>query len=155
MPACKADNRTWYVSSIASRTTSVSDCMIMKFSDFVKHYEEDVKPRVEYNTCRTKQHMIDSKIMPFFKCMRMCDIAPKDVLRWQNTFIGGHDDEGNEWSQTYLGSINSQLSALFNHAVRFYGLQSNPVKKAKPMGDKKGPEMKFWTKDRMFPRSKG
>lgn len=176
MPAYKADNGTWYMQFYYEQDgkrkhkvkrgfesqrealvwedeflASVSDCMTMKFSDFVKRYEEDVKPRVKYNTWRTKQHMIDNKIMPFFKDMRMCDITPKDVLRWQNTIIGGYDDEENEWSQTYLRTINSQLSALFNHAVRFYGLQSSPVKKTKPMGDKKGPEMKFWTKEQ-YPR---
>ena len=31
-------------------------------------------------------------------------------------------------SPTYLKNINDQLSAIFNHAVRFYGLPENPVR---------------------------
>ena len=39
------------------------------------------------------------------------------------------------------------MSALFNHAVRFYELKSNPVVKAGPLGKGKAEEMLFWTKE--------
>lgn len=35
--------------------------------------------------------------------------------------------------------------AIFNHAVRHYGLPSNPLQKAGRVGEKQGKEMKFWT----------
>ena len=37
------------------------------------------------------------------------------------------------------------LSAILNHAVRHYGLPSNPLQKAGRVGEKQGNEMKFWT----------
>ena len=46
----------------------------------------------------------------------------------------------------YLRSVSSQLSCLFNHAVKYYGLPANPVKKAGHMGTKKSREMLFWTR---------
>ena len=45
---------------------------------------------------------------------------------------------------TYLKSLQSQLSALFNHAIRFYELKSNPVVKAGPLGKGKAEEMIEW-----------
>ena len=46
-----------------------------------------------------------------------------------------------------LKTLQSELSALFNHAVRFYELKSNPVVKAGPLGKGKAEEMLFWTKE--------
>ena len=46
----------------------------------------------------------------------------------------------------FLKTIQNQLSAIFNHAVRFYNLKENPCKKAGSMGKKQNREMLFWTK---------
>mgnify|MGYP000147955386 FL=1 len=54
---------------------------------------------------------------------------------------------GEKYSPVYLRSIHSQLSAIFNHAVKYYGLRENPCKKAGCMGKKKNREMQFWTKE--------
>ena len=43
--------------------------------------------------------------------------------------------------------MQSELSAIFNHAVRFYNLRENPVKKAGTIGKGKADEMDFWTKE--------
>ena len=43
--------------------------------------------------------------------------------------------------------MQSELSAIFNHAVRFYNLRENPVKKAGTIGKGKADEMEFWTKE--------
>ena len=45
----------------------------------------------------------------------------------------------------YLKTIHNQLSAIFNHAVKFYDLPSNPAQKAGNMGKEKSREMLFWT----------
>lgn len=46
-----------------------------------------------------------------------------------------------------MKTIHNQLSAIFNHAVRYYNLKENPCQKAGSMGKKKNREMLFWTKD--------
>ena len=61
--------------------------------------------------------------------------------------LGYRDEKGNGYSATYLKSLNNQLSAIFNHAIRFYGLASNPVAKAGSIGEKNSDEMSFWTKE--------
>ena len=57
------------------------------------------------------------------------------------------DENGMPYAQTYLRTIQNQLSAIFNHACRFYGLTANPSKQAGKMGKAKGKEMLFWTKE--------
>lgn len=54
---------------------------------------------------------------------------------------------GKPYSPTYLRTLNNQLSAIFNHAERYYDLQNNPCSKVVKIGSKKGKEMQFWTKD--------
>ncbi len=51
------------------------------------------------------------------------------------------------YAQTYLNCINNRLTAIFNYAVKCYGLKENPCHKAGSMGKKKADEMLFWTKD--------
>ena len=57
------------------------------------------------------------------------------------------DENGNRYSLVYLKTVHNQLSAIFNHAVRFYDLPTNPAAKAGNMGKEKTREMLYWTKD--------
>lgn len=54
---------------------------------------------------------------------------------------------GEGYSPTYLRSVNNQLTAIINHACRYYGLHPNPSVKTVKMGAKEAKEMQFWTKD--------
>ena len=141
--ATQAEAAAWEADFVAS----VDGTMTMTFEKFCQFYEEDVRPRLKENTWLTKEHIIKTKLMPYFGQMRMNDVTSKDVVTWQNKMLGGYDDAGKPYSQTYLRTINNQLSAIFNHASRFYGLTRNPVHSTIAIGDRKGPEMKFWTKD--------
>jgi len=69
------------------------------------------------------------------------------VIAWQNYMMQSKNDKGEKFSPTYLKTIHNQLSAIFNHAVRFYELSSNPAQKAGNMGKEKTKEMLFWTKE--------
>ena len=40
------------------------------------------------------------------------------------------DENGKPYSPVYLKTVHNQLSAIFNHAVRYYNLRENPCKKA-------------------------
>ncbi len=119
----------------------------MTFAEFVEVYTRDMKPKLKHNTWLTKEHIIRTKILPYFKDKKMCDIYSKDIIQWQNEQITYRDKQGNSYAPTYLKTIQSELSALFNHAVRFYELKSNPVTKAGPLGKTKAEEMLFWTKE--------
>lgn len=119
----------------------------MKFESFVEIYVSDLKQRLKLSTFITKENIIYKKILPYFKDKKMNSITPKDVIKWQNEMMGYRDKNGKGYSQTYLKTIHNQLSAIFNHAVRFYDLTSNPAAKAGNMGDKDGAEIEFWTKE--------
>ena len=120
--------------------------MDMLFTDFVDVYATEIRPRIREHTWLTKKYMIKDKIIPFFGKMRMSEIKPIDVVRWQNQLIDHKDANGKPYSATYLRTINNQLNAIFNHAERYYDLTGNPCRKVTKMGSKKGGEMNFWTK---------
>lgn len=119
----------------------------MTFEDFVKAYTRDMKPKLKHNTWLTKEHILRTKLLPYFKDKKMRDIRPKDIIQWQNEQISYRDEKGKPYAPTYLKTLQSELSALFNHAVRFYELKSNPVVKAGSLGKGKAEEMLFWTKE--------
>ena len=141
--ATKGEALAWETEFLACADGSMS----MPFEAFVKRYSEDVRPRLKLNTWLTKEHIIRTKIVPFFGPKRMCDISPKDVVDWQNKMVGSYDDEGKPYSDTYLRTINNQLSAIFNHAVTYYGLGKSPAAPTIKIGERQGSEMKFWTKE--------
>ncbi len=67
----------------------------------------------------------------------MVDVTVRDIIKWQNMMREYRDSEGKPYSPTYLKSVQAQLSCLFNHAVRFYELPSNPVHRAGALGGRK------------------
>ena len=119
----------------------------MTFASFVEQYTADMKTRIKENTWATKDHIIRTKLLPYFGKLKMCNITAQQIITWQNEMLNHKDESGDKYSPVYLRSVNSQLSAIFNHAVRYYNLRENPCKKAGSMGKKKNREMLFWTKD--------
>lgn len=119
----------------------------MNFSAFVEIYTNDMKGRLKLNTWMTKQTIIDHKILPYFKDKKINEIKPADIIAWQNEIMKLCDKKDKKYAPTYLKTIHNQLSAIFNHAVRFYELTSNPARKAGNMGKEKTKEMLFWTKE--------
>lgn len=111
----------------------------MKFADFWKMYCADMETRLREHTMRTKKYIVELKILPYFGNKRVNDITAVDIRQWQNELIKMG------YSPTYLKTINNQLSAIFNYAVRYYDLKSNPCAKAGSMGKSKAEEMDFWT----------
>jgi integrase len=119
----------------------------MTFESFVEVYTADMKSRIKENTWETKDHIIRSKLMPYFGSRKMCDVQPKEIISWQNEMINHKDIGGKSYSPVYLKTLHNQLSAIFNHAVKYYGLTFNPAAKVGNMGKAKNKEMLFWTKE--------
>lgn len=117
----------------------------MTFARFVEIYTTDLKTRVKENTWHTKEHIIRTKILPYFGKRKMNEIQAKDIIAWQNEMMNARDKRGKPYSPVYLKTLHSQLSSIFNHAVRYYDLQDNPVAKVKNMGKGQTREMLFWT----------
>lgn len=126
-----------------------AETLDMTFEAFVKLYEQDVRPRLRRNTWITKKYILKEKLIPYFGKKKMNEIKPSDIIKWQNTLTTMTDENGRPlYSRKYLKTIQSQLSAIFNHAVRLYSLRQNPVHVAGPIGgDDRTEEMKIWTKE--------
>ena len=119
----------------------------MTFESFVQIYTTDIQSRIKENTWGTKEHIIRTKLRPYFDKRKICEIQPKEIIAWQNEMINYRDEKGKAYSPVYLKTLHNQLSAIFNHAVKFYGLRSNPASKVGNMGKAKNKEMLFWTKE--------
>ena len=121
--------------------------MDMTFEAFYEIYTNDKKARLKENSWSTKQNIVESKIMPYFGQRKMSEITTKDIIAWQNEVLAFRDEKHKPYSQTYLKTLHNQLSSIFNHAVRFYELRSNPAVKVGNMGNEERNEMHFWTKE--------
>ena len=139
--ATKREAQEWEREFLMQKQADVT----MKFDSFAELYEKDVKPKLKENTWITKESIIQKKILPYFGNRKLCDITAKDVIEWQNEIRNQIGKDGKKHSKTYLKTVHNQLSALFNHAVRFYGLKENPAAKAGNMGTEERKEMSFWT----------
>jgi len=172
MPAYKGENGRWYASFYFRDTngknvkkkktgfdtkrdalawerdfqTMRAGDLTMKFGNFVEIYCEDMRPRIKYSTWITKERILRLKILPFFRERPICEITSADIIKWQNGLTDYRDANGNGYTDTYLRTIQNQMSALFNHAVRYYGLSSNPVKQAGRIGREKARPMAVWTR---------
>ncbi len=119
----------------------------MTFESFVETYTADMRSRIKENTWETKEHIIRKKLLPYFGKRKMCEIQPKEIIAWQNEMINFKDENGKAYSPVYLKTLHNQLSCIFNHAVKYYGLSQNPAAKVGNMGKAKNKEMLFWTKE--------
>lgn len=119
----------------------------MGFNTFVDIYMDDIKPQIKLSTYETKNNIINTHIRPYFENMSLSDINATDILKWQNEMLMQRDDNGKGYSPTYLRTIQNQLNAIFNHAVKYYDLPKNPCVTHKKLGKSKAKEMLFWTKD--------
>ena len=119
----------------------------MSFEQFIEIYNKERRSRLKLNTYQTKEYLIKNKILPYFKELKINEIEPIDVVRWQNELLEMKDDKGKGYSQTYLRTIHAQLSAIFNYAIKYYKLDRNPAKLAGTIGKKNADEMDFWTKE--------
>lgn len=172
MPAYKDKNGTWYVSvyftnwkgendrklkrgfktrrdAIAWETTFINKHtgdLTMTFAEFYDIYKSDLEIKLRESTWIMKTNVIETKILPYFRLKRMCEIKVADVIAWQKELMCYRDENDQPYSPGYLKTIHNQLSAIFNHAVRYYDLPSNPAAKAGNMGREKHREMLFWTK---------
>lgn len=119
----------------------------MTFESFVQTYTVDMQSRIKENTWETKEHIIRTKLLPYFSKRKMCEIQPKEIIAWQNEMINYRDKTDKAYSPVYLKTLHNQLSAIFNHAVKYYNLTMNPAAKVGNMGKAKNKEMLFWIKE--------
>lgn len=118
----------------------------MTFQSLYELYLEDISVRLRKHTIISKQYMIELKILPFFKKMKLSKITPIVIRKWQNDLLNLKNPfSGKKYSQTYIKTINNQLVAIFNYAVKYHNLKENPCHKAGSIGKKNADEMQIWS----------
>ena len=141
--ATKKEAQAWEREFLMQKQADIN----MSFESFVALYEKDVKPKLKLNTWLSKEHIIRTKILPYFKKRKLSEITARDVIDWQNEIRQHTKSSGESYSPDYLKNVHTQLSCIFNHAIKYYGLQINPAAKAGNMGSEQPKEMLFWTKE--------
>ena len=121
------------------KSLKVEGSMNMLLKDFVDVYFEDKKNELKERTCENKRDMMNRHIIPYFGDLKINDITPAQITKWQNEMC----TKG--YSDSYLRMLQNQLTCLFTHATRIYDLQNNPCKKVKRMGKSDSRSMTFWT----------
>lgn len=115
----------------------------MTFQNLYEIYMEDMAARLKQSTLLTKKAVLQTHILPFFGSKPINEIKASDVRRWQAKLMSSP----NNYSQTYLKKINTELNSIINYAKRFYNLNTNPCGKAGTIGKAKAEEMDYWTYD--------
>lgn len=115
----------------------------MTFQNLYEIYMEDMAARLKQSTLLTKKTVLQTHILPFFGSKPVNEIKASDVRRWQARLMSSP----NNYSQTYLKKINTELNSIINYAKRFYDLNTNPCGKAGTIGKAKAEEMDYWTYD--------
>lgn len=133
-----------YERSFADQQNTTSDIL---FSSLVQNYLEDMSHRLKPTTMENKKFIINGKLLPYFGNLKVCDIDTIRVRKWQNMLLSYRDENGSPFSQTYLKTVNNQLSALMNYAVAHYRLAANPCRAAGSIGKSKADEMNIWTQE--------
>lgn len=138
--ATKKEAQAWEREFLMQKQADIN----MSFESFVALYEKDVKPKLKLNTWLSKEHIIRTKILPYFKKRKLSEITARDVIDWQNEIRQHTKSSGESYSPDYLKNVHTQLSCIFNHAIKYYGLQINPAAKAGNMGSEQPKEILYW-----------
>lgn len=135
------DAKEWERNFLETQQADLS----MLFENFINIYNEDIKHRIREHTYHQKQYIITKKLLPFFGKIPVSQITPAHIRKWQNELMAYRDSNNKPYSDTYLKTINNQMAAIMNYAVRYYGLKENPCQKAGSIGKSHADEMQFWT----------
>ena len=101
----------------------------MTFRSFVEHYEEDRRSRIKDSTWESKEHIIRTKLLPYFGKLKMSSITPQQIVRWQNELINYRfiTERCNDTKQTreirYI--LNTDRTAASSTAVSLRFISSN------------------------------
>ena len=82
-------------------TVKMSGSLNMRFEEYFELYKSDVIGTIRLNTWMTKEHMIRTKILPFFSGMKMSEIKPVVVKKWHNVLLNIENAEGEAYQKSY------------------------------------------------------
>ena len=119
----------------------------MNFRSMTELYLEEEKHHLKPTSYKVKKNILDNLILPYLGDMALIDITPNTLRQFNNTLLESEKD----YSTMYLKKVNGQISCVFNFAVKYYNLNTNPCKiYDSPSGTPKS-EIQFWTLTHSLP----
>ena len=130
--ATKKEAQAWEREFLMQKQADVN----MSFESFVALYEKDVKPKLKLNTWLSKEHIIRTKILPYFNKRKLSEITARDVIDWQKEKRQHTKSSGESYSPDYLKNVDTQLSCIFNHAIKVLWLADQSCCKGRKYGQR-------------------
>lgn len=111
----------------------------MSFATLVDLYVEDSADHNRISTMNTKLKIIKRYILPDLGKMSLPSITPLVIREWHSSLL----KKG--LAPSYLATIHSTLSAIFNFGIKFYSLTDNPTHKTGTIGSRSHKIGQIWT----------
>ena len=117
------------------------------FRELARVYMSDRQASTKAISCAHIQTCL-ARIVPFFGDMPISDIKPTHINEWQKQVKDSTNNlTGKPLAASYMRTLKTRLSAMFNFAVKYYNLASNPCKNTENIFDKPKKHVDFWTVD--------
>lgn len=113
------------------------------FKNLIEKYLNYCKTRIKASTLEQKALILKKIVVPALGELNAREISSQQIIEFQNKLT----ENKKNYSQSYLRTVHSHLSAVFNFAIRNHGLKINPAAIAGPIGSLKPRKLEFWTKE--------
>ena len=118
----------------------------MTLKSLYEIYLEDKRQKMKLSSFVGMKNSLDVYVMPILGDTPLSDLTPNSIRQWQNHLSQVDKKQGGKLRPATLLSINRKLSALLNFAVKYYGLNRNPLAIAGTQGHGEK-RLDFWSKD--------
>ena len=121
----------------------------MSFEDFAYKWLESVKDNIAYGTYINYKHLLESRIIPYFKGYKLAYIKTPNVEAFLKTLV-------NDYSSGTITGYANVLSGVFKTAKRWNMIDNNPCQDArKPKKKQEETGLKYFTPEQslMFLKS--
>ncbi|MFY9396181.1 MAG: site-specific integrase [Saccharofermentanales bacterium] len=124
-------------------TKQITHPIELDLNNFYKtYYLPDRIRRIRENTQTNYHYMFKNRVSPILGRKILCQISPLDIRDWQNQLMT------DALSESYLRKLHQFLGKIFEYAVKYYGLPSNPCTIASAIGKNRSQRiMRIWTLD--------
>lgn len=119
----------------------------MSFQNLWENYQHDKEFEIKEMTWIIKRDLFKTKILPYLENYPINEIDERVIRKWQTKMQSLTNSKGQLYSQTYLKRISNELSAILNHAVKYYKLPYNPMHVTGSIGAKNADKKNVWTLD--------
>lgn len=119
----------------------------MGFSAMCELFLADKKAHAKLSSYKSEKGRLEKWVIPYFSDKPLNSITAADIRKWQSELKMATGENGKPLSLSYLHNIVMECSAVFNFAVKYYGLSRNPCRIAGDNVGKKVKSVQFWTQE--------